>query len=214
MEKPLSLSEKIYILGIHPSKGGIIRNAASALNYALIGGVILELQKNGNIELENKRFVVKNLNSNDPVHRLALSKIRSISKSRRISSLVNRFSFSAREIRHKIRASLVEKGMIRLVERRFLLIFRWNIPVITDRKTVSRLLDYVERQTFSRSAEYEDNLLLSLIIPANLLRRIFPERHKRRLARVKLKNITAGNPVAKAIQQAIWAAHAAAAAAV
>ena len=213
MEKHLTLPEKIYLLGIHPVKGGMISSVSSSVGYAMIGALLMELREKGNVVIEGKRFSIKNKMASDSLHHFAISKFAKMTGPRRISRFISRLSFSSREIRNRIRTSLVNKGMIRLEERRFLYLFHWLVPVITDRDEVLNLVGDIERQTFGKSGDPENELLLSLILPASLMGRIFHEKHKRKLANEKLKKLTAAEPCAKAVEHAIRAARAAATAA-
>ena len=43
MNQPIPLSQKLYLLGIHPEKGGLIMAAQSVMNINLIGAIFLEM---------------------------------------------------------------------------------------------------------------------------------------------------------------------------
>ena len=214
MEKPLTLSEKIYLLAIEPVNGGILFSAGSALRYAVGGAILLELKQSGNIEIEGSRFLVRNQFSESPVHRFVLEKISNPDRRRRLSFFISRLSHSRWLIREGIKKSLLEKRIIRLKERQFLYLIRWKVPELVKKDVVYHLLEEIEQQTFATTREPGSDNLLALIIPANLMRRIFPDKQKRIRARAILKPISKENPVANAIEQAIRAARAAVAASV
>jgi hypothetical protein len=65
---------------------------------------------------------------------------------------------------------------------------------------------------FSRVSETEEEImLLSMLKPAGLIKRIFPEKEKRNRALEKLKNLMVENQVSVAVSEAIAAAQAVAA---
>lgn len=49
MNQPIPLSQKLYVLGIHPEKGGLISASYSVMNTVLNGALFLELFLNKNI---------------------------------------------------------------------------------------------------------------------------------------------------------------------
>ena len=57
MNESIPLSQKLYLLGIHPQKGGIISAAYTAMDYALLGSLFLEFYQNKNIKFDNKKIV-------------------------------------------------------------------------------------------------------------------------------------------------------------
>jgi hypothetical protein len=213
MEKPLSLSEKIYLLAIHPVKGGIIMSAGSAINYVIAGALLIELQKKGSISFTDKRFVVKNRFPDLQVHRNVLSKVKHPERPQRITSYISKLSYSRKDTIFKIREMLVDKGIIRLKERQFLYIFRWKVAEIVKKNVVEGIIEDLGKQVLMSARDEESVLLLSLILPANLQRRVFPEKQKRLQALPILKELTENNIVSKLVFRVIRAARAATAAA-
>lgn len=207
MEKSLSLSEKLYVLGIHPKKGGIISAAATSMNYVLTGAIILELYLNGNIVFENKRVTVKNGKADNELHRLLLEKLNKTEKPLKISRWLNKFSYSQKKIRKQLQKNLTRKGIIRLEEKSFLF-FRWKKPVLTKKQVVYQLQDEIENQIFKGKADENEILLLSMLQPAGLMKRIFPDKQKRKKARQQLNKMMVENQVSDAVAEAIKAVQA------
>lgn len=207
MEKLLSLSEKLYVLGIHPKKGGIIYTAATSMNYVLIGAFFLELYLNGNIVFENKRIIVKNGKSENELHGVLLKKLNTFKKPQKISRGLNKFSYSQKKIRKQLQKNLTRKGIIRLEEKSFLF-FRWKKPVLTKKQMVYRLQGEIENQIFMGEADENEIMLLSMLEPAGLMKRIFPDKQKRKKARQLLKKMMVENQVSDAVTEAIKAVQA------
>ncbi len=210
MNDSLPLSQKLYMLAIHPEKGGIIAASYTAMNYVLIGSLLLELFQNKKIKFDNKRLVVLKLDSDNKLHRFLLEKIGKSKRSLKISTWIQKFQYSLKYIRKEVQQGLIENRIIRMEPKQFLF-FKWKKPVLVNKQAVYKLVSEVEKQTFSASVSEEEILLLSFLKPAGLLNRIFPEREKRKKAKTNLKKIMAENQVSLAVADAISAAQAVAA---
>lgn len=212
MNESIPLSQKLYLLGINPQKGGVIAASYTAMDYVLIGTLFLELYQNKNINFENKRIVILNAKSDNSLHQFLLEKISKSKRPLRISRWINKFYFSVKHIRKEVQQGLVEKRIIRIQPKKFLF-FRWEKPFLIDKQVVYKLVAEIEKLIFSGSANEDEIILLSFIKPAGLLKRIFPEREKRKKAKQKMNQLIVENQVSIAVADAISAAHAVAASA-
>jgi hypothetical protein len=43
MDALIPMSQKLYLLGINPEKGGILSRSQSAMDYVILGGLLMEL---------------------------------------------------------------------------------------------------------------------------------------------------------------------------
>jgi hypothetical protein len=210
MDDHISLSQKIYLLGINPKNGGILADAYTAMNYTLLGMLFLEMYLNKNIEFVDKRIVIKNSKSDVPIHHFLLEKLKKSKRDLRISNWMNKLYFSQKFIRGDVQQALVYKRIIKMRQKRFLF-FRWSIPVIINKQAVYHLLSDVENSIFRGTDNEEEIMLLSFLKPAGLLRRIFPEKEKRKQALLRLKKMRIENQVSVSVADAISAAQAVAA---
>lgn len=210
MEKSLSLSEKIYLLAVHPQKGGIIFAAAQKLDFALLGALILELLLDKKIEIDNKRIKVLTTKSDDPIKGYLIEKMSKAKRPQKITTWISKFRMSVKKIRRHIKTSLVKKRMLRLEEKQFLF-FRWKKPVVLNKQAVYKLQSEIENQIFRGTDSEENLILLSLIKPAGLLKTIVREKEMRKIANRKLKKMMEDNQVSKAVSSSIAAAQAVAA---
>ncbi|MBW6535872.1 MAG: GPP34 family phosphoprotein [Mariniphaga sp.] len=207
MEKSTSLSEKLYLLSVHPQKGGILFSAGTAFNYASIGALVLELVLEKNIAVEDKRVKILGLNSKNSLHRFMLDKMKEAKKPFKVSRWIHKFNFSFKHIRREIESGLVQKRMIRLEEKRFLF-FRWKKPFVLNKQVVIKLQSDVENQILQGTGNEEEIMLLTLIKPCGLLKRVVPDKDKRKIAGKKLKQMMEENQVSEAVSAAVAAAHA------
>ena len=102
MNQPIPLSQKLYLLGIHPEKGGLISASYSVMNYILIGSLFLELFLNKNISFEEKKVVFLNDRTSDPLHRFLLEKIKLKTEPVKISGWINKLQFSQKYISREV----------------------------------------------------------------------------------------------------------------
>jgi len=210
MNQPIPLSQKLYLLGIHPEKGGLISASYSVMNYILIGSLFLELFLNKNIRFEQKKVVLLNDRTSDPLHRFLLEKIKLKPEPVKISSWIQKLQFSQKHIRREVQQGLEDKRLIKMEPRQFLF-FSWHKSKIINNQPVYHLLSDIENQVFKGTENDEEIMLLSMLKPAGLLKRIFPEKDKRARATEKLKKMMVDNQISVAVSEAIAAAQAVAA---
>lgn len=210
MNQPIPLSQKLYLLGIHPEKGGLISASYSVMNYILIGSLLLELFQNKNISFDQKKVVLLSEKTSDPLHRMVISKISQKQKPIKVSSWINKLQFSQSRIRRAVQQGLVEKRLIIMQPHQFLFI-KWQKSEILNKQVLYHLLTDIENQIFTGTENAEEIMLLSMLKPAGLLKRIFPEKEKRNRAIERLKKMTIENQISVAVSEAIAAAQAVAA---
>ena len=210
MNQPIPLSQKLYLLGIHPEKGGLISASYSVMNTVLNGALFLELFLNKNIRFEQKKVVFLHDKSSDPLHRFLLEKIKQKSWPVKISTWISKLNFSQKQIRKGVQQGLADRRIIKMEPHQFLF-FRWSKSKILNKQIVYNLISDIENQIFKGTENEEEVMLLSMLKPAGLLKRIFPEKEKRARATEKLKKMTVENQVSVAVSEAIAAAQAVAA---
>lgn len=180
------------------------------MNFVLIGSLFLELFLNKNISLEQKKVVFLNDRTSDPLHRFLLEKIKQKPGPVKISSWIQKLQFSQKNIRREVQQGLENKRIIKMEPHQFLF-FRWNKSKIINPQLVYHLVSDVENLIFKGTDNDEEIVLLSMLKPAGLLKRIFPEREKRNRAIERLKKMMLENQVSVAVTEAIAAAQAVAA---
>ncbi|MDO8951173.1 MAG: GPP34 family phosphoprotein [Draconibacterium sp.] len=210
MNQPIPLSQKLYLLGIHPEKGGLISASYSVMNTVLNGALFLELFLNKNIRFDQKKVVFLSDKSSDPLHRFLLEKIKQKSGPVKLSTWISKLNFSQKKIRKGVQQGLVDRRIIKMEPHQFLF-FRWSKSKILNKQIVYNLISDIENQVFKGTENEEDIMLLSMLKSAGLLKRIFPEKEKRTRATERLKQMMIENQVSVAVSEAIAAAQAVAA---
>ena len=210
MNQLIPLSQKLYLLGIHPEKGGLISASYSAMNYNLIGALFLELFLNKNISFDEKKVVLQNDKTSDQLHRFILDKIKQKQQSVKMSVWLRKMQFSQKYIRKEVQQGLIDKRIISMEPHQFLF-FRWSNSKILNMQLVYHLISEIDNQIFKGTENEEEIMLLSMLKPAGLLKRIFPEKEKRKQAIERLNKMMLDNQVSVAVSEAIAAAQAVAA---
>ncbi len=209
METIFNLAEKLYLFSIHPEKGGIISDAYQQRDYVLAGAVIFSLLETEKITLEEKKVRIKSSMGLNPLQQLAIQRMSRFSNPVSVSRWVNRLSWSGRNFRSIIKNSLKEKRLLRLEPRQFLF-FRWGKVFLTDRMKVLSMISEIENQINASIKKPDDLHLQSLLNSSGLLKRMFPDKEKRKNIKAKLKQTETDNVVAKAVADAIRVSKAAA----
>lgn len=209
METILNLAEKIYLFSIHPEKGGIISDAYQQRDYVLAGAVIFSLLETEKIALEEKKVRIKSTSGLDPLQQVAIQRMSRFSNPVSVSRWVNRLSWSGKNFRSIIKVSLKEKRLIGIEHKQFLF-FKWDKVFLIGRIKVIEMIAEVENQINNTKKEPEELHLQSLLNSSGLLKRMFPDREKRKNIKAKLKQSETGNVVAKAVADAIRTSKAAA----
>jgi hypothetical protein len=207
MERSIPLSQKLYLLGIHPEKGGIISSAYTAMDYIILGSLFLELYQAKNIGFENKRIFVLTVKTKNRLHQFLLEKLNKSQKPLKISRWINKLHFSMKSIRQEVQQGLIDERIIKMEQKRFLF-FKWKKPAIINKQIVFQLTGELKSQISKGTTVEDELLLLSFIKPGGLLKRLFPEKQKRKQAQQRLKQMMVENQLSAAVADAISAANA------
>lgn len=210
MEKNLTLSEKILLLAIRPEKGGYFMEASSALQYSLTGALFLEMERAGNISFEDKLIRLKSTRTDSPVVAYLIEKLSASSKPRRIGYWLTALSISKPKVKRGLLDALEAKREVRLADRKFLF-FKWKKVYLQSGNSSSSLVHDIRRMIMKPADSVDDIYFLSMVEASKLLSRIFPDRHQRKNARDKIKQLKTGSQVPEAVRMAIQTAAAIAA---
>lgn len=201
----LTLSEKLLLLSIHPEKGGYYFSTAGARDYALAGALLIEMEEAGCLKFDGDRIVGQPVRTSSSLYDYLLGRILASSKPRKIGYWLSSAGISKAQARKSVLQSLVTKHEVKMVDRHFLF-FSWKIPFLQTGNSVNRLSAGLRRIIYKVPDETEDILLLTLLEPAQLIRRVFPDRKQHRMVRDKIKLLQTGSQVPEAVRTAIRSA--------
>jgi Golgi phosphoprotein 3 (GPP34) len=202
-----NLARDLVLLGLNPS--GRVAGSSPGFDFALAGAVLLDLVLAERIDVVDKRIAVLDATPlGDPVLDEAVAAI-AAGRPRRAKDWIRRLS---RGLRKRVLAGLVRDGLVRMRPVHVLRIFPAVRYPVTDPAVVTRLrqgLDTAVRgggTVAPRAAA-----LCSLLAPAGLDRRLFPDVGRREL-RKRLDEISRGNWASDAVKAAVREVQAATAA--
>ncbi|MBN1820980.1 MAG: GPP34 family phosphoprotein [Prolixibacteraceae bacterium] len=202
MENNLSVSEKFFLLCVRPDKGGLVGGGAFTVLYSLKACIIKELELKGNIIISNGFVEIKTFKSDVPLLEFVLSKFKNFDKPIKLTRWFSRLYYSINYIKNEIRSGLVEKRLIRIEKRRFL-IFTYNMTCLTEKSHAREIADKIKGMIYRGEVEEDWKFLVSLVEPAGLLSRLFPERQSRKNARRRLKQMNLDCEIAKTVKKVI-----------
>ncbi len=187
MEQNLTLSEKLLLLAIRPGKGGIMAASSLSVDFVVLGAQLLELSLEGKVEIRDKRIELKSGVASSDLHGYLLERLSRCPRPRKVDYWLNAFSISRKKVKTGVYASLEAKREIRMESRKFLF-FKWKIPVLLSGNHASGVVSEIKNLLAGRIVHAGDIYLLALADAGDFMRRVYPERDKRRAARVKIRS--------------------------
>jgi hypothetical protein len=209
MKSNLTICETLLLLSIRPDKGGYFLSTHGTLDLNLLGASILDMELSGLVKLDGKLVILQSGNPKDEANAYLYEKLAAASRPRRIGYWLSTMSVSKGKLRNHLLNSLVARREVRMVEKSFLF-FRWRLPYLQTGNSVQKLVGRIRLKINGPIDMPEDIYLISMLEPARLLKRIFPDRALRRNASQRIRQLKAG-AVSEAVRQAVQAASAVAA---
>lgn len=213
IEPNLTIPEELLLLGWDDERG---RNRSSHnIGALLAGALLLELDLRGHIRIDDGRVRPTDATTDERHLDRMLEEIRGSRRSRKVKAWVQRAG-SRSWPRKVVLDRLVERGILRRDQRRFLGIVPYTRYPVVDPQTTEQLRQQVantllqpEPVTITRDA-----MLGALLAPAGgrLIRQLVP-RDRRRAARRRAKELAKGEGVSREVAEAIDEINAAAIAA-
>jgi len=212
----LALQEEILLLALRDREGTFA--PCSHLPYALAGALLAELLLAGRIrvdEADRKRRVqvMDPKPLGEPLLDEALDRIATARRPATLSAWVDRLTRFSR-LKHRVAEGLCRRGVLRLSQKEILLLFKKRIYPEVDSRPERELRDRLRGVVAAEVRDVGERTvtLLSLLKSAQLLELVM---HRKELKprRARVESLVAGEPVGKAVAEAVQAAEAATAAA-
>lgn len=208
----LYIYEEILLLALRDKEGTMLFgiNYPQALAGALLADLIL--QKKIEIESSGKRKFVKLSDSKktgDLLLDQIIEKIAASKRKARPQNWVQRIANISR-LKHKAAQSLCRKGILKMEEDKVLLIFNRKVYPEVDPRPEKILIDKIYKAIFTESKNInpETVILISICNSTGILKHLF-DKSKLREKKKRIKEITSGNMIGKATQEAVEAMQAA-----
>lgn len=206
------LSQDLILLALNPETGKTRFSWYSALDYGLVGSLLLDLVLQGKLEIDNDNWVIGAIAGNTGNEFLdqRLNEVLASSRPRTARFWVTRWRRRYRGIQTIVLQSLVDLGVLERQEQRILGLFPTRRYFLTDESIQREIVQRV------RAAVLEDigldsrmAALISLMQASHLTDGVFrPE--ERSEVRSRIRAIAEGELVGKAVSKAIFTVQAAA----
>jgi hypothetical protein len=200
----LSLPEEILLLILDDETGKLANASSLGLNYALAGAVLMDLALHSKIDTDlEKLVVVDRTPTGEPILDRYLAQIAAGKQSESTRYWVSELARRGADIQEKALGMLVEKGILRRVEKKFLWVFETRrYPVIDDREEKEvkrRILDVL---LTNEIPEPRDVVLICLADTCALFPTILNKREAERLA-PRIAQVRKLDLIGQAVSQAV-----------
>jgi len=167
---PLTMPEEILLLMLDDKSGRLQERAAPSGDYAVAGAVIAELALHGRIDTDPKRlYVVDPSPTGDALQDRALAQIVAAAEISDSRFWIETLAADADAYREELFERLVQKGVLKRVEGRFLWVFpERRYPQISDkeeREVKARIMGVLFKDEIP---DPRDSLLIGLCRAAGL----------------------------------------------
>jgi golgi phosphoprotein 3 len=200
----LTLADELLLLALDDTKGSVHSAASLALDYGLVGAVLIELTVNNRLTMNGKQITVVDPT---PVGSVvlddALRVIGESTKQRSPQDWVGRLSKELGGLRQRLLDDLVARDVLERREDRVLRIF----PVTRYPERNGQVEDDIRGRidrVLLEQAEADDHtiLLLRLIKSCNLVNVLY-QRDQRKLINQRIDALSSSDPYTHAVDQAI-----------
>lgn len=211
----MQLYEELFLLSLNDKKGDVSGAAVANIAFGISGGILSELVLRGKIGLDEQKHVV--ILNNEPTGEdlldEVLKKIAEYPRQRKVSFWINRLSDSVKKLQRRVGLGLVEKGVLKLEEKRYL----WVIPYDAFPQVDASAKYWVKHhlREVVLAGDKSDACvvaLLCLVRACNMLEFVFT-RDELKAARHKIDGLTMDDEIGDGIRGAIEAIESAAIAA-
>ncbi len=200
----LRFAEEVILLLLNDEDGSFARVPYWSLNYALAGGVLMDLAMEDRIDTDLERlFVINDAPTGDNLLDPTLAEIAGDTQQRDARFWVERTANRAEEIREGVLDRLVERGILEHREERFLWVFKSRrYPTVegsTEREVKLRIMAVLFSDEIPSP---HDVVLICLTDACGILNLILSKREQERAAE-RIEQVRKLDLIGQAMAQAI-----------
>jgi uncharacterized membrane protein YgcG len=186
-----SLPEELLLLALHDEKGSVIPSAASVLNGALVGAVLMELGLAGRLrEDADGRLLADPTPTGNQILDEALLRIDDADRPRMASYWVGRLARQMPGLKDRLLEQLVARGVLERRERRILWVFPSRSYPLVDAAAEQQVRDRVRAAILEdRTPDQRTAALIGLVRACNLIDDLFAP-HERTRAHRRFEELT------------------------
>ena len=201
----LLFAEEITLLMLNDEDGEFVRVPGWSMQCAFAGAVLMELALENRIDTDLKRLVLIDPTPlGDDLLDPTLAQIAQANETHDARHWVDHIAEQAEEIRESALARLVERGILRREEDRFLWVFQSRrYPVIDGEAEREVKLRIMEVLFGSDIPDPRDIVLICLADACGILRELLTARELER-ADVRIEQVRKLDLIGQAVSKAVW----------
>jgi Golgi phosphoprotein 3 len=187
----VSLPDELLLLALHDEKGSVIPAAASTLNGALVGALMMELALMGRLQETPSGTVIADPSpTGDAILDEALRRIADADEPRSASYWVGRLAGRMPRLKDRLLEGLVSRGVLERRERRILWVFPSRSFPLADAAAEQQARDRLRAVVLDgQTPDRRTASLLGLVRACNLTDEIFAP-HERSQAHRRVGDLT------------------------
>lgn len=191
-----SLPEELLLLALHDEKGSVIPAAASVLNGALVGAILMELGLQGRLrENDDGALLAVPTPTGDEILNDALQRIADADRPRLPSYWVGRLARRMPRLKDRLLEQLVSRGILERRERRILWVFPSRSFPLADAAAEQQVRDRIRVVVLEdRVPDARTAALIGLVRACNLIDEVFAP-HERPHAYRRFEELTSQEAV-------------------
>lgn len=205
----LKLIEEIVLIGLDDRKGVFLGTVSGMAPIFISAAAIMDLVFTGRIEFIDKKITLKNAQTTgDELLDETLAIIQTWKKPRALQDAIRRISGGVKKLKKRLLESLVDRGVLRREQRRFLFLPYSVYPASDDYSEM--LVKQRIRQVVleGQPADQQTEVLIALMDAGGLMKAVF-EKSERPVAKARFKEISKNSAAGAAIKELIAQMHAA-----
>lgn len=200
----LSILEKITLIALDDDTGKWVTDSMR-LNYALAGGVLLQLAQKKKIELvDNNVMLLDNSPTDNILINDAIALIDGITNKKAVN-VVYKLARLTRKLKDGIVVDLMGKGILKEQEGKVMWLFpTTHYPMVDstlENRVKAELIDIVDN---NHSVQNEDNLfLLSVLLNCNLEKEVFGSKANKKKIAKRIEELTVESSIGGVTNEAL-----------
>lgn len=189
----LSLAEELLLLALDDEKG---KEIAASLDYGLSGAMLLELALKGRLQIDADEVSISDPSSTgNPLLDKIATKIAQSKRKRSAQHWITNLNMAIKE---RVLTGLVEKGILRREEKRFLRVFKVQRYPLADAAVEREVRDRLRAVVLTDATPAPRDVMLISLISACSLERSLLSRDERKGAAKRIAEIVAGDRIGNA----------------
>lgn len=205
MESSLTIPEEFYLLTINEKNGLPLKYDAKTFNITLAAAILVELSFGKRIDSDFENIIPDSPDTTgNTVLDIAIQAIHKEKKIREISFWILKFTEQANDFRDLIINSLVNKGVLKLENKKILWVFNATKYPLQDKEEQNEVRLRLKNllKNYGEVPDLRDVALLSLLYYGGMLDCVFTEIELKRY-KIHLKHFARMDAIGKAIGKAL-----------